>query len=242
MLSRPSIGVHRPNPGTSATGGRTIYALPTRRQWEGCIHYGFLSFVTLCLSVGLQFTNHSISPMGLGISLGGLCLPARRDIRHALPQLSPLPPLVSTPSSRMQPGHSWVSSNTALQHSRREVSHPTIVVDSTLAQLPFSCEFEELDGRSSAPTPSSVCQPCWDWLFVGHFGLPCQAPPGWAGPLYRRWPKSVSYTTSSPELRSRALAGCVWCQLVAAQTKSIDNLADGRIIAYHGAGSRTEGR
>lgn len=163
--------------------------------------------------------------MGLGISRG-LCLPARRDIRHVSPQLSPLAPLVSTPSSRMQPGRSWASSNTAPQHSSRKVSRPSIVVDSTLAQLPFFYESEEIDGRSSVPTPSSVCQQCWDCLFAGHFGLPCQAPPGWAGPLYRRWPKSVSYTTSSPELRSRALAGCVWCQLVAAQTKPIDNLAE----------------
>ncbi|KAI0823229.1 heterokaryon incompatibility protein-domain-containing protein [Trametes gibbosa] len=66
------------------------------------------------------------------------------------------------------------------------------------------------------PRPFSICQFCWVRPFANHLRL-------FEAPVREQWlnDKGVievdggySYTTSWPELESRALAGCTWCNML----------------------------
>lgn len=95
-------------------------------------------------------------------------------------------------------------------------------MDSALLQFPFAPGKSTLsrlalfsDGRVDdllPHRPSNVCLPCWKVLFSKHLGLPCVSPS--SEKLHPRWPKVISYATSLARMRSRAIAGCMWCQLL----------------------------
>lgn len=79
--------------------------------------------------------------------------------------------------------------------------------------VPLLSESSAPEGRTLPPRPASICHACWQGPFAIHFGLPCQVPDN-EGQFYRQWNSSYSYSTSFLELKSRALAGCAWCQLL----------------------------
>lgn len=88
-------------------------------------------------------------------------------------------------------------------------------MDPFLMDIPLLSVGPAPEGRTLPPRPASICHACWQGLFAIHFGLPCQIPDN-EGQFYRRWDSSHSYSTSFLELKSRALAGCAWCQLLVA--------------------------
>lgn len=82
-------------------------------------------------------------------------------------------------------------------------------------EIPLVAEGSASEGRALPPRPASICHACWQGPFAIHFGLPCRVPDH-EGQFYRRWNSSHSYLTSFPGLKSHALAGCAWCQLLVA--------------------------
>lgn len=85
---------------------------------------------------------------------------------------------------------------------------------STLSQLPFFSE-DRVDGLALPPKPASICQSCWEGHFSCQLWLPVPAMSTLGRPwLKDRWKYCYSYSTTLAELRSRAIVGCVWCQLL----------------------------
>ncbi len=91
----------------------------------------------------------------------------------------------------------------------------------SFVDIPFVSEdSDEAEEHTLPPRPASICRACWQGPFALHLGLPCQVP-GHEGQFYRQWKKSHSYLISFPELKSRALAGCAWCQLLVTVLKEM---------------------
>ncbi|OJT13915.1 hypothetical protein TRAPUB_9536 [Trametes pubescens] len=73
--------------------------------------------------------------------------------------------------------------------------------------------FEDVDGHTPLPPkPFSVCQSCWEGPFAIQLGLASRE----VSESNKQRDRSCSYLTFFEKLQTRALAGCVWCQLLIA--------------------------
>lgn len=86
-------------------------------------------------------------------------------------------------------------------------------IGGTLSQLPFFSE-DRVDGFTLPPQPPVICKTCWEGPFAIQLGLPCG--PSREGQLSRRLGRSFSYSTSTADLKSRAISGCIACEFLLA--------------------------